>query len=41
MLIQVNGHVYHEVGESRLLWGRFLVWGSALFHTRSCCALCF
>ena len=26
--------------ESRLLWGGFVIWGRALFHTRRCCALC-
>jgi hypothetical protein len=28
------------IGESRILWGGFLIWGDALFHTRRCCALC-
>ena len=27
------------IGESRLLWGDFLIWGCPLFHTRRCCAL--
>ena len=39
-LIEMNRHVYHEAGESRLLWGGLLIWGNALFHTRRCCALC-
>jgi hypothetical protein len=28
------------VWESRLWWGGFLIWGSALLHTRRCHALC-
>ena len=33
-------HNLITIAESRLLWGGFLIWGSAIFHTRSCCALC-
>jgi len=33
-------HLVHTVGENRLLWGGFLIWGCALFHTRTCCDPC-
>jgi len=32
-------HLVHTVGENRLLWGGFLIWLSALFHTRTCYVL--
>jgi len=44
----ISGHptaVFHNlvqpvIGESRLLWRGFPIWGSVLFYTRSCCTLC-